>query len=74
MKMFSKIWGLFNKSEKRKVKLLFFLMVLMSFFEILGLGSIMPFLTVLGDPSSIETNKYLKSLYHYLDFNDNNSF
>ena len=74
MSLFRKIWSLFNASEKKKVVLLFFLMIFMSFFEILGLGSIMPFLTVLGDPEAIVTNKYLKVTYEYLEFRDKNSF
>ena len=74
MSLFRKIWSLFNASERKKVTLLFFLMIFMSFFEILGLGSIMPFLTVLGDPEAIVTNKYLKATYEYLEFKDKNSF
>jgi len=49
-------------------------MILMSFLEVLGVGSIMPFLAVLGNPNTIQTNDYLNMVYVFLDFKDSNSF
>ena len=71
---YKKIWILLNSHEKRRALLLLLLMVLMAFLEVLGVGSIMPFLSVLGNPEVIETNKYLNWVYHILNFNDKNSF
>lgn len=71
---YQKIWILLNSHEKRRAILLLLLMVLMAFFEVLGVGSIMPFLSVLGNPEVIETNKYLNWSYSALNFNDQNSF
>ena len=74
IKIFKKIWTLFNKDEKKKAILLLFLMILMAFLEVLGIGSIMPFLSVLGEPETIETNKYLNTIYRYLNFEDKGTF
>ena len=34
--------------------------------EAIGVFSVMPFLTVISDPDSINTNKYLNAFYNYL--------
>lgn len=72
--LYKKVWTLFDLDEKRSVISLFFLMLIMAFLEVLGIGSIMPFLSVLGNPNTIETNKYLNNVYIYLKFEDKDSF
>jgi ABC-type bacteriocin/lantibiotic exporter with double-glycine peptidase domain len=46
----------------------------MAIFEVIGLGSIMPFLSVLGNPDNIETNQYLNYTYNYFNFNNKEDF
>ena len=72
--IYKKIWTLLNPHEKKRAMLLLFLMILMAFLEVLGVGSIMPFLSVLGNPETIETNKYLNAVYNYFNFEDKDSF
>ncbi len=72
--IYKKIWTLLNSHEKNRAILLLLLMILMAFFEVLGVGSIMPFLSVLGNPETIETNEYLNTVYIYLSFEDKDSF
>lgn len=72
--LYKKIWLLLDNHEKKRTILLVLLMIVMAFFEVLGVGSIMPFLSVLANPESIITNKYLNAVYNYLDFEDKNSF
>uniref|UniRef100_UPI00404730FB ABC transporter ATP-binding protein n=1 Tax=Aliarcobacter sp. TaxID=2321116 RepID=UPI00404730FB len=72
--LYKKIWLLFDNHEKKRAILLILLMIVMAFFEVLGVGSIMPFLSVLANPESIETNEYLNAVYTYLNFEDKNSF
>ena len=57
--VYKKIWFILTKHEKKRAILLLFLMIIMAIFEVLGVGSIMPFLSVLGNQESIHTNKYL---------------
>jgi len=72
--LYKKIWILLSSHEKNRAMLLLFLMILMAFLEVLGVGSIMPFLSVLGNPESIETNSYLNAIYTYFDFQSKDSF
>ncbi len=72
--LYKKIFSLFSEKEKKKFILLLILMVLMSLLEVIGVGSIMPFLSVLGNPEVVETNKYLHAVYLYFDFERKNSF
>jgi len=74
IKIYKKIWLLFNSYEKKRAMLLLFLMIIMAFFEVLGIGSIMPFLSVLGNPETITTNRYLNAVYTYLNFENEDSF
>lgn len=74
IKIYKKLWNFLSSNEKKKTIILLFLMVLMAFFEVLGVGSIMPFLSVLGNPESIETNKYLNYIYIYLQFENKDFF
>ncbi len=74
LETYKKIWRLLNYHEKKKAMLLLFLMIIMAFLEVLGVGSIMPFLSVLGNPETIETNKYLNAVYSYFGFEDKDSF
>jgi len=74
LKIYKKICFLFDQIEKKRALSLLFLMTLMSLFEVIGIGFILPFLTVLGDPEVINTNIYLNSIYRYFDFKDTNSF
>ena len=49
-------------------------MVAMAGFEVAGIASVVPFLTVLGDPSMIESNTYLNQVYSGLGFTSQRAF
>ena len=70
LKRYKKIWFLLNKQEKKKSLLLLSLMIITAFLEVIGIGSVMPFLAVLGNPETVETNHYLAFMYKYLNFNE----
>lgn len=71
---YKKIWQLLDAHERKRAIQLLVLMILMAFFEMLGVGSIIPFLSVLGKPEVIETNQYLSAVYHYFEFDGKDSF
>lgn len=71
---YKKLWQLLSAHERKRALLLSLLMIVMAFFEVLGVGSIMPFLSVLGKPEMLETNRYLSAVYGFGGFNDKNSF
>ncbi len=74
IKTYKKIWLLFDNNEKRKAIYLLLLMIFMAFFEVLGVGSIMPFLAVLGDPQKVYTNEYLYTVFQWGKFSNTNSY
>ena len=74
IQLYQKIWAILSNREKKKAMLLLFLMTLMAFIEILGISSIIPFLTVLGNPEMIKSNYYLKLVYSFFEFNSENFF
>ena len=71
---FKKILQILSLEERRKTILLLLLILTMALFDVVGIASIMPFMSVLADPSIIETNKYLSKLYLFFHFNDSKRF
>ncbi len=69
-----KVWFLFTSAERRKAIWMLLLALLMAVTETLGVISIMPFLMVLAQPSIIEGNQSLHTLYTRLAFTEPRSF
>lgn len=74
MKTWRKVLGLLTPKEKRRGGLLIVMVVIMAVLETIGVASVIPFLSVLGDPAAIEETPYLYALYQYFDFQSPNSF
>jgi ABC-type bacteriocin/lantibiotic exporter with double-glycine peptidase domain len=74
LEVYKNVWGLLNHNEKNKALTLLLLMTIMAIVEVIGVGSIIPFLAVLGNPDIIQTNGYLLNIYNYLDFDNTYSF
>ncbi len=66
LKSLKKIISLLTPKEQKKTKLLMIMLIVMAFFDMLGVASIMPFMAVLMNPEIIETNDILNSVYLYL--------
>jgi len=73
-KIINEIYNLISKNDKFKFKILIVLIFLMSFFEIIGLALILPFLFLVSDLNIAITNEYINSIYTYFDFHDTFSF
>ena len=56
MKTLNKIISLLTPNEQRKAVLLFFMILVMALLDMMGVASILPFMTVLVNPEIIETN------------------
>lgn len=63
MNILKKILNLFDAKEQKSFYLLLTLMFVMAFFDMLGIASIFPFITVLANPNLIETNIVLTYIY-----------
>jgi ABC-type multidrug transport system fused ATPase/permease subunit len=68
------ILALLDKREKRQLILVFFALLIMGFIELIGVGSISPFISVVSNPEVIHTNNYLKALYDYFNFESDRAF
>jgi ATP-binding cassette, subfamily B, bacterial PglK len=74
MNTYRLIKKLLVKSEKKELIFLFFGSVIMGLLETIGIAAIVPFMAVASDPSIIENNQYLMSLYTALSFSAVNDF
>ncbi|MVW76096.1 ABC transporter ATP-binding protein [Pseudomonas xionganensis] len=72
--VFKKLKALLNKQERRRVQLLFFLMLATAFVEVVGVASIMPFVAVLANPEVVESNAYLAKAYQWSGLADTRTF
>ena len=62
----SKLWTIFDKKEKRAMIVLLISILTLAFFEMIGVGSMVPFLTVATNPGFIESNDILRNLKNAL--------
>lgn len=69
-----KVWNLFSHSEKRKAAWALMLVMLMAVMELVGVLSIMPFLSVLAGPQVIHENPWLSRIYQYVAFESERQF
>jgi len=62
---FSKLYEILTKSERKRAYLVSLLMLLVGLLETAGVASILPFISVLSDPESVQRNPYLSRLYKW---------
>lgn len=65
MTIIKKLFYLLTSSERKKINLLFLMIILMALIDMIGVASIMPFIAVLSNPEMIETNSQLNFLFEY---------
>ena len=61
--MIKKFLFLLSRTERKNLKTLMGMILIMSFFDVLGVASIFPFISVLVNPEIIQTNKILKTAF-----------
>ena len=69
-----KLRSLVDPEDHRRALLLIALMVVNAFAQTLAIASVMPFLAVVGNPATVETNAWLQLAYTELGFEDTRSF
>jgi ATP-binding cassette, subfamily B, bacterial PglK len=74
MKQFLEALQLLNARERRQVYMLLPGIVLMACLEVTGIAAISPFLSLVTNPDSIQTNSVLKWLYSTFNFSSTQSF
>jgi ABC-type multidrug transport system fused ATPase/permease subunit len=70
----SLILTLFNKREKRHLIFVFLAILIMGFVELVGVGSLGPFISIVTNTEIIHSNRILNAVYSYFNFPNDNSF
>ena len=65
MKTLKKFIDILSTHEQKRVIILIFIVLIMAFFEMLGLASILPFIAMLSNPEVVDTNNTLNSIYQF---------
>ncbi|GHV07099.1 ABC transporter ATP-binding protein [Spirochaetia bacterium] len=71
---FRLIPALLTAAERRRLVLVLILLLVMGFIELVGIGSLGPFIAVVSNPQMIHTNTYLNSVYTYFNFTSDSRF
>ena len=74
MNMARKVFNLLTSAQRKKTYVLLFLILVMAFLDVIGVASIIPFITVLSEPDTVYSNKVLFKIYQFLDFQNEQSF
>ena len=72
--MVEKLRYIFDHKQKLRLIWILLLVVIGSFIELLGVSVFLPFVQILIDPGSVETNEMLSFLYNRIGFTDLRSF
>ena len=74
MKLIIQVLSLFNKRDKIKLFIVFLLMFSSGFLEMLGIGLILPFVSLVTRPELIEQNKVFYTIYKFLPISSYTGF
>ena len=74
MSVVAKLNKLLTKRDKKVLLLLLLFSILISIIETVGIGVIMPFISVASDFTKVDTNHYLSCIYHLFNFNTHLNF
>lgn len=69
-----KMIGLLSQAEKRQAYWLLGPMIITALLEVAGIALIMPFMSMVINPASIDQNKTLQTLFHYFHFHSTHQF
>ncbi len=69
-----KLQVLFNRKEKKRLLILFFMMIFAAVFETMGIGLIVPFVGIVTNPSMIQDQPILSYLYDFFNMQSTKDF
>ena len=69
-----KLLGLLSQRERRHAYFLFAMILVMAFLDVIGIASIMPFMAVLANPETVQSNELLYSAYSTFGFRSSEDF
>ena len=71
LKIIIEFFSLLTPNQRKRFYLLQVLVIIMSFAEIVSIVSVVPFMTIVGDPSVLEKDNLLAVLYFESNLNRN---
>src|SRR5690554_6355307 len=74
MRLLRQLNSLFNRRERWQLLILSVALVIRAGVEMVGVASIMPFMSVVAEPELVHTNSYLREAYGRLGFTSEISF
>ncbi|MEM9998023.1 MAG: ABC transporter ATP-binding protein, partial [Bacteroidota bacterium] len=74
MGTYRKLFMVLTPGERRRIYFLIPAIILMALLQVAGIGSVAPFLQVVADPASVETNEWLARIYDYTGFETTEQF
>lgn len=72
--MFGKLVQILNRKQRRDGIILFFLLMIVSMLEMLGVGGIVPFIITMLEPEKIMTNQYIVPIIDLFQITDYRQF
>ena len=63
LKTTKQIISLLDSQQRKRASILLIMILVMGLLEMIGVASIMPFITVLLNPEVIQTNNFLSNIY-----------
>lgn len=74
LSVIKKFFVLLDVRQKRRLGIIFILMVISAFLEMLGVSLVVPLISVIMKPNVIETNKMIKWVYYFFNIHSQQSF
>jgi len=74
MEIVKQLLEILTAKERKQAGFLLVMVLIMAFIDVIGVASIMPFMSVLTNPQLIETNYYLNSLFKILGADNHQQF
>jgi len=74
LKIVRNLFTLFTKTERRRFYWLLVAIAIMAIMQTIGVGSILPFISMVANPEIVQTNKWLKWLYEIFGFSSISRF
>ncbi|MDO8344593.1 MAG: ABC transporter ATP-binding protein [Cellvibrio sp.] len=68
------IYAVLSKEQKLRMLLMQFFFIFSAIVQVVGIASIAPFIGIISNPDSIQTNRALATLYEYGGFQSNQEF
>jgi ATP-binding cassette, subfamily B, bacterial PglK len=73
-KTIHQLLAILSPDERRKAALLSIMMFIMAFLDMIGVASLLPFISIAANPELIRSNAYLSKVYDYFSFRDEFQF